>query len=93
MLSLLEARNASRSLSRTDGTAILCNVELILRCSVRARSQIDFHTELDDPRVEAAQDFSDESGDYELHVKAQDGVSPAKAISLGTPPSFFYKPT
>jgi tricorn protease len=37
--------------------------------------------------------FSDESGEYELHVKAQDGVSPAKTISLGTPPSFFYKPT
>src|SRR4029450_2107187 len=27
--------------------------------------------------------FSDESGEYELHVKAQDGVSPAKTISLG----------
>jgi tricorn protease len=36
--------------------------------------------------------FSDESGEYALHVRAQDGLSPAKKIGLGQPPSFFYSP-
>jgi len=37
--------------------------------------------------------FSDESGEYELYLKPQDGLSTAKKITLGTPPSFFYTPT
>jgi tricorn protease len=37
--------------------------------------------------------FSDESGEYALHIRAQDGLSPAKKIDLGRPPSFFYSPT
>jgi tricorn protease len=36
--------------------------------------------------------FSDESGDYALHVRLQDGLSPARKIDLGRPPSFFYSP-
>jgi tricorn protease len=37
--------------------------------------------------------FSDESGEYALHVRSQDGLSPARKIDLGNPPSFFYGPT
>src|SRR5215831_1141297 len=37
--------------------------------------------------------FSDESGEYALHVIDQAGAGPAKKISLGNPPSFFYGPT
>jgi tricorn protease len=37
--------------------------------------------------------FSDESGEYALHVRSQDGLSEAKKISLGDPPSFYYSPT
>jgi tricorn protease len=37
--------------------------------------------------------FSDESGEYELHVKAQDGRGPVKKFKLGDAPSFYYNPT
>ncbi len=36
--------------------------------------------------------FSDESGEYELHLRSQDGMSAPKKINLGNPPSFFYAP-
>jgi tricorn protease len=36
--------------------------------------------------------FSDEPGEYELQIRAQSGMGPAKHIALGTPPSFFYSP-
>jgi tricorn protease len=37
--------------------------------------------------------FSDESGEYTLHLRPQDGMGDVKKISLGDPPSFFYSPT
>ena len=37
--------------------------------------------------------FSDESGEYALHIRNQNGLGPVKKISLGQPPSFFYSPT
>jgi tricorn protease len=37
--------------------------------------------------------LSDESGDYELHVRAQDGRGEVKKYPLGDPPSFYYNPT
>jgi tricorn protease len=37
--------------------------------------------------------FSDESGEYALHISAQNGLGPVKKIDLGQPPSFFYTPT
>jgi tricorn protease len=37
--------------------------------------------------------FSDESGEYELHLRSQDGMGEVKKINLGDPPSFFYSPT
>ena len=37
--------------------------------------------------------FSDESGEYALHLEDQSGLGPAKKIDLGNPPSFFYGPT
>jgi tricorn protease len=37
--------------------------------------------------------FSDESGEYALHLRAQDGMGEVRKISLGSPPSFFYNPT
>src|SRR5215470_5874707 len=37
--------------------------------------------------------FSDESGDYALHVVEQSGSGKVKKINLGNPPSFFYSPT
>jgi len=37
--------------------------------------------------------FSDESGEYDLAIRDQNGVSPARHINLGSPPSFFYTPT
>jgi tricorn protease len=37
--------------------------------------------------------FSDESGEYALHVVEQSGFGVVKKISLGQPPSFFYGPT
>ena len=36
--------------------------------------------------------FSDASGEYELHIRGQNGMGEARRISLGTPPSFFYDP-
>jgi tricorn protease len=36
--------------------------------------------------------FSDESGEYALHVRAPDGLGPVRKIDLGRPPSFFYAP-
>jgi len=37
--------------------------------------------------------FSDESGEYALHLEDQSGISQVKKINLGNPPSFFYGPT
>jgi len=37
--------------------------------------------------------FSDESGEYALHLSRQDGMGEVKKINLGNPPSFFYSPT
>jgi tricorn protease len=37
--------------------------------------------------------FSDESGEYALHISPQNGLGPATKIDLGKPPSFFYSPT
>jgi tricorn protease len=36
--------------------------------------------------------FSDESGEYALHIREQSGLGEVKKIPLGTPPSFFYSP-
>ncbi len=36
--------------------------------------------------------FSDESGEYQLHLRPQNGLGPATRIPLGDPPAFFYKP-
>ncbi|MBZ5639056.1 MAG: PDZ domain-containing protein [Acidobacteriia bacterium] len=36
--------------------------------------------------------FSDEAGEYALHVADQSGLGPVKRIDLGRPPSFFYSP-
>ena len=36
--------------------------------------------------------FSDESGEYALHLRDQTGMGEVKKINLGTPPSFFYSP-
>lgn len=36
--------------------------------------------------------FSDESGEYALHVRAQEGLGEVNKIGLGEPPSFFYTP-
>jgi len=37
--------------------------------------------------------FSDESGEYELCVRSQNGLGEVRHINLGNPPSFFYTPT
>ncbi|HEU0185654.1 MAG TPA: PDZ domain-containing protein, partial [Blastocatellia bacterium] len=37
--------------------------------------------------------FSDESGEYALHLRDQKGMGEVKKINLGDPPSFFYSPT
>ncbi len=37
--------------------------------------------------------FSDESGEYALHIADQSGLGAVKKINLGNPPSFFYGPT
>jgi tricorn protease len=37
--------------------------------------------------------FSDESGEYALHLRQQNGMGEIKKISLGNPPSFYYAPT
>jgi tricorn protease len=36
--------------------------------------------------------FSDESGEYALHLRAQDGKGDAEKIDLGRPPSYYYWP-
>ena len=36
--------------------------------------------------------FSDESGEYALHVAKQDGSGDVQKIDLGSPPSFFFNP-
>jgi tricorn protease len=36
--------------------------------------------------------FSDESGEYALHLRAQDGMGEVKKFNLGGPPSFYYSP-
>lgn len=36
--------------------------------------------------------FSDASGEYQLCIRDQDGLKPAKVIDLGPTPSFFYGP-
>ena len=36
--------------------------------------------------------FSDESGEYALHIRDQDGFGKPQVIQLGNPPSFFYSP-
>jgi tricorn protease len=36
--------------------------------------------------------FSDESGEYALHIRATDGLGPVRKIALGAVPSFFYDP-
>jgi tricorn protease len=37
--------------------------------------------------------FSDESGEYALHLRMQDGLGEVRKISLGETPSFYYSPT
>ncbi len=37
--------------------------------------------------------FSDRTGNYALYIEGQDGLSKARGIDLGQPPSFFYRPT
>jgi tricorn protease len=37
--------------------------------------------------------FSDESGEYELHLRDQSGMGEVRKINLGNPPSFYYSPT
>jgi tricorn protease len=36
--------------------------------------------------------FSDESGEYALHISPQNGLGPVIKIDLGKPPTFFYSP-
>lgn len=36
--------------------------------------------------------FSDESGEYALHIRSQDGRSAVEKIALGEPPAFYYEP-
>ncbi|HEX5736029.1 MAG TPA: PDZ domain-containing protein [Blastocatellia bacterium] len=36
--------------------------------------------------------FSDESGEYTLHLRNQSGMGEVKKINLGNPPSFYYSP-
>jgi tricorn protease len=36
--------------------------------------------------------FSDESGEYALHLREQSGLGEVRKINLGEPPSFFYSP-
>ncbi len=37
--------------------------------------------------------FSDESGEYQLAIRDQNGIASPRQINLGNPPSFFYTPT
>jgi tricorn protease len=36
--------------------------------------------------------FSDESGEWALHVRDQNGLGEVRKIDLGTPPTFYYSP-
>ncbi|HEU4388569.1 MAG TPA: PDZ domain-containing protein, partial [Blastocatellia bacterium] len=36
--------------------------------------------------------FSDESGEYALHLRSQDGMGEPERINLGSPPTFYYTP-
>ncbi len=36
--------------------------------------------------------FSDESGEYALHIRDQSGLGPVEKMDLGSPPSFYYAP-
>ncbi len=36
--------------------------------------------------------FSDESGEYQLHLRPQNGLGAVTKLSLGEPPAFFYEP-
>ncbi|HEX8354933.1 MAG TPA: hypothetical protein VF611_18645, partial [Pyrinomonadaceae bacterium] len=36
--------------------------------------------------------FSDESGEYALHLRPQTGMGEVRKVALGTPPSYFYSP-
>ena len=36
--------------------------------------------------------FSDESGEYALHIRSGDGLGPVRKIALGQPGSFYYSP-
>ncbi len=36
--------------------------------------------------------FSDDSGEYALHIRSQNGTDEVKKYDLGNPPSFFYSP-
>ena len=36
--------------------------------------------------------FSDESGEYQLHIRDQNGAAAPEKIALGTPPAFYYNP-
>ena len=37
--------------------------------------------------------FSDETGEYALHIRDQNGLGEVRKISLGNPPTFYYSPT
>jgi tricorn protease len=37
--------------------------------------------------------FSDESGEYDLAIRDQNGLGTVRHVNLGNPPSFFYSPT
>jgi tricorn protease len=37
--------------------------------------------------------FSDESGEYALHIRDQSGLGEVRKIDLGNPPTFYYSPT
>ena len=37
--------------------------------------------------------FSDQSGEYALHLQSHDGTGEPRKIGLGNPPSFYYSPT
>ena len=45
------------------------------------------------PDGESIAYFSDESGEYALHIRKQNGLGVVRKINLGNPPSFFYSPT
>ena len=36
--------------------------------------------------------FSDESGEYALHIRDQSGLGEVRKIDLGNPPTFYYSP-